>query len=451
MTPVQKDFKRMMKELEQEGKIPKQYNYKKKRRFYKKLTSLFLAMLVVVFLIWNRHSINSYISPIIGGSMESYNMFRPKAYETNPIANLGIQSEHKTIDEYLNTGKELNEKLSLIVRRRFKRTGDGDKYTEEEIQNELKELEVFKGKFSESRFVEYRINEIHLNNINIIQNMLNSPDGISEELYSLREEYGKNINQIQIALVEFLEANKIKYEVGLDQTITYYLQQPLINKSDDKPDVAIAETIDKFQAMENIQVLGETFKDISYKWEYPLGVKTWEYELSIPIETVNHYKSIDRNDIFDYSYYVTHEADDEYLSKLANVFKSTGEKESLSQIEIANLAVNFVQSIKYTPDDIGTGYDEYPKFPLETLYDEGGDCEDSSILLASLLRELGYGTVLVLFDNHMGVGIVSSQSANFKYEGQDYQYIESTNTGWDIGELPREFKGSPVKILPVNK
>lgn len=193
-----------------------------------------------------------------------------------------------------------------------------------------------------------------------------------------------------------------------------------------------------------------TFKDVNYKWQYPIGLVDWEYKLKIPIEAVNYYKSIDRNDIFGYSYYVTHEADDEYLAALANVFRNTAKAEKMSEWDTINLAVSFVQNLKYVPDLIGTGYDEYPKFPLETLYDEGGDCEDSSILLVSILRELGYGTVLVIVEDHMGVGIKASEPANFKYMGMDFYYIETTSPGWEIGELPQGLEGKEILILPAN-
>jgi hypothetical protein len=122
----------------------------------------------------------------------------------------------------------------------------------------------------------------------------------------------------------------------------------------------------------------------------------------------------------------------------------------MSDWEMIELAIAFVQGLDYVPDDIGTGYDEYPKFPLETLYDQGGDCEDSSILLASLLRELGYGTVLVMTEDHMGVGVKASEPANFTYMNMDFYYIETTAPGWGIGELPEELNGVNISILPVN-
>lgn len=132
------------------------------------------------------------------------------------------------------------------------------------------------------------------------------------------------------------------------------------------------------------------------------------------------------------------------------VFKETSEREGMSDWEMIELATAFVQGLDYVSDDIGTGYDEYPKFPLETLYDQGGDCEDSSILLASLLRELGYGTVLVMTEDHMGVGVKASEPANFTYMNMDFYYIETTAPGWGIGELPEEINGVNITILPVN-
>ena len=156
--------------------------------------------------------------------------------------------------------------------------------------------------------------------------------------------------------------------------------------------------------------------------------------MNISVEAVNIYRNIDRKYIYDYSFYVTHSEDDEYMNSLANVFVETSEREGMSDWEMIELATAFVQGLDYVPDDIGTGYDEYPKFPLETLYDQGGDCEDSSILLASLLRELGYGTVLVTTVDHMGVGVKASETANFTYMNMDFHYIETTAPGWGIGK-----------------
>jgi len=163
---------------------------------------------------------------------------------------------------------------------------------------------------------------------------------------------------------------------------------------------------------------------------------------------------VERKKIKNYSYYVTDPTDDEYLAGLAGKFKEAAEKENYSDFDMVKNIIFFVQSLNYVDDKVGTGYDEYPKFPLETLADEGGDCEDSAILLASLLRELGYGTVLIQFTDHMAVGVKGEESIRGSYyevDGIRYYYVETTSTGWGIGDVPDQMKGQPAKILSLNK
>ena len=73
-----------------------------------------------------------------------------------------------------------------------------------------------------------------------------------------------------------------------------------------------------------------------------------------------------------------------------------------SRTEIPYIAMAFVQSLPYVSDSVSSGYDEYPRFPFETLYHGGGDCEDSSILLASILYDMGYGVALIELPGHIG-------------------------------------------------
>jgi hypothetical protein len=48
---------------------------------------------------------------------------------------------------------------------------------------------------------------------------------------------------------------------------------------------------------------------------------------------------------------------------------------------------------------------EYPKYPLETLVDRGGDCEDLAILFASLVASIGYRAILISIPGHMFTGV----------------------------------------------
>ena len=190
---------------------------------------------------------------------------------------------------------------------------------------------------------------------------------------------------------------------------------------------------------------------IHYEWDWM--VWTWSWDLDIPVAAVNGYKSIQRDPYSGrtgYSSYVSEPTDDAYLSQLAQAFTDAAERNGWSEDTAVQLAVSFVQSLKYTPDDIGLGYD-YPKYPLETLYDQGGDCEDTSILLVSLIKEMGYGCCLIMFDDHMGVGILGSDTmagSYFPYNGKKYFYVETTDEGWDIGEMPPELIYKTATIWP---
>lgn len=193
-------------------------------------------------------------------------------------------------------------------------------------------------------------------------------------------------------------------------------------------------------------------KSLEFEWEYDGLV--WTYTTEIKEEEYQLFRSVNRDLIgSNYSYYVTQEADDEWMNDLTQLFVNEGAKNGYSDFQIIEMMTVFVQSLEYVSDIIGTGYDEYPKFPMETLYDQGGDCEDSSILLASLIREMGYGVALIEFDDHMGVGVLGTDSMSGSYyktaSGDMYFYIETTDLGWEIGELPDDLSEKKAMVLPV--
>lgn len=195
----------------------------------------------------------------------------------------------------------------------------------------------------------------------------------------------------------------------------------------------------------------EQYIEVSYVWHY--GKDAWTYDLKIPESAYQYYKTVDRKKIINYGYYVTDPEDDEYMAELAVKFKEAAEKGNYSALDMVKNIIFFVQNLNYVDDKVGTGYDEYPKFPLETLADEGGDCEDSAILLASLLRELDYGTVLIQFKDHMAVGVKGESSipgSYFEVDGSRYYYVETTSPGWDIGEVPDLMKEQQARILTLN-
>lgn len=175
-----------------------------------------------------------------------------------------------------------------------------------------------------------------------------------------------------------------------------------------------------------------------YQWDY-LG-KEWELSISIPASISDFYENHERILTEDYSVYVTHPFDDEYLKSVLGKLNVIAIQEDLTESEKVNLLISFVQSLPYTYDNVSTPYDEYPRFPIETLIYGGGDCEDTSILTAALLYEMDYDVILINPPSHMAVGIdIASTGSYWTFEETDYYYLETTGEGWLIGECPEEY------------
>jgi hypothetical protein len=187
----------------------------------------------------------------------------------------------------------------------------------------------------------------------------------------------------------------------------------------------------------------ETSKSLihrKYEWEW--GNSEWWFDFYIPQEFYNYFRSLDRTQTDDYSVYVTHPLDDQYIQLLVDEFVRLSEENNLDERGTVDLVRAFVQSLPYTVDSVTTSYDEYPRYPVETLVDEGGDCEDTSILLAAFLDTLGYGVVLVNPPGHLGVGVKGSDDmpgVSYEEDGIKYFYIETTGIGWEIGDMPDEY------------
>jgi len=103
------------------------------------------------------------------------------------------------------------------------------------------------------------------------------------------------------------------------------------------------------------------------------------------------------------------------------------------------IAVSLVQQIEYDYSKMlstrftcsgGVVVEGNPiRLPYQVLYENKGVCSEKSLLLASLLKELGYGVVLLEYEkeNHMAVGIKCPKLyANYVYNGTGYCFIETT-------------------------
>jgi type II secretory pathway pseudopilin PulG len=92
------------------------------------------------------------------------------------------------------------------------------------------------------------------------------------------------------------------------------------------------------------------------------------------------------------------------------------------------IAIDFVESMIYQKDIEYISRPDYPKYPIETIKDEKGDCEDTSFLMASILKALNVDMVLLRYSDHMAVGFASSTCPgdSYIYQGKTFCFLETT-------------------------
>lgn len=159
-------------------------------------------------------------------------------------------------------------------------------------------------------------------------------------------------------------------------------------------------------AKQSIQrmVTVETFTDppselpgvilLNFRWSYN-GIRT--LSIDVPESLYQYYRSQSRGvwSADGYSRFVLDPRDDLLMEELGNALFLNNSY----QLSIEN-ALAFVQkSVRYQLDPAGT---EFPRYPVETLVEGVGDCEDSAILYASIVRTFGpeSGVLLVSMDTN---------------------------------------------------
>lgn len=178
-----------------------------------------------------------------------------------------------------------------------------------------------------------------------------------------------------------------------------------------------------------------------YAWKSYGEVET--LVVKVPVTLHAHYATKTRT--YQYGNYLLEDPGYEMTSGLAAAFRRKAEKDKFSEWRLVNTVIDFVQSLEYQAE---TG--EYPKYPIETLKDGGGDCEDTSILLSAILDKLGFDCVMLSPPGHMAVGlaIVGATGKRYVYSGKDYYYIETTGLNWEVGAIPKQYD-APAKVYAL--
>ena len=89
---------------------------------------------------------------------------------------------------------------------------------------------------------------------------------------------------------------------------------------------------------------------------------------------------------------------------IGRAFDDAGMTDPLNRVRIAT---SFVRALQYVPDDQGTGSKEYPRFTVETLVENEGDCEDFAAVFAGIFASpvFDLDPKLVVLPGHTGIGL----------------------------------------------
>ncbi|MCR4848722.1 MAG: hypothetical protein K5920_07750 [Bacteroidales bacterium] len=188
---------------------------------------------------------------------------------------------------------------------------------------------------------------------------------------------------------------------------------------------------------------------ITHQWTY--DEREWECSLTVPIDLYEYYqRRTHQGD--DFAHYVLSEFDRDYIRNLVQSFRLGGEKQGYSETNHVYNVICFVQSLRYEYDIQSKHEEDYVRYPLETLVDGEGDCEDMVVLAASILYEMGYGVLLVNLPDHLALAVRCSEDflgTYYEYGGSRYYYLEMTSVGWDLGQIPERYKGVAATLIPV--
>ena len=210
-----------------------------------------------------------------------------------------------------------------------------------------------------------------------------------------------------------------------------------LDNSNDSNDASLLLEIDVFN-FGYLKSFKWTFRMIEYQFSYTFDPARYSYFVSQP-HKISEYR--------DYLNFVT--VDDLALIEVANILHNMSLEANFTPLNEVDFLISFSQSLKYSEDNITAGVGEYPRYPIETLVDQTGDCEDTSALLISLVEILGFNASIILIPDawggygHAAVGINVTGASGVHYvlnEGEideiSYYYAETTAPGWRLGEMP---------------
>jgi len=176
----------------------------------------------------------------------------------------------------------------------------------------------------------------------------------------------------------------------------------------------------------------------SYAWDYketPYSLTETLYKSTAEYygkKRKGIYSSFEESSI---SRYFKYPKQDKSISEVANKIKISAEQGKLTPDQTIDLVLGYVQSLPYDEARAKTDL-THPRYPYETLYEGMGICSDKTLLTVAILRELGYGTAVFMYEKDQHMAPAVQCPSEFSNYNSGYCIAETTAIGHKIGIVP---------------
>jgi hypothetical protein len=159
---------------------------------------------------------------------------------------------------------------------------------------------------------------------------------------------------------------------------------------------------------------------------------------------------IDFNEFYSDLYGYLHQQNSSRLKQVKEVLQYYKDNYSLGYAEFAEFVIACIQHTTYKlPEKLWGIYT-----PLELVASKTGDCDSRAVILYSILKDFGYEVSIFYSDyyQHAMLGIAYVGSGDYMSAGGvKYYFVETTATGWEIGDLPPDWsnKNHWVILFPI--
>jgi len=185
---------------------------------------------------------------------------------------------------------------------------------------------------------------------------------------------------------------------------------------------------------------------VSKKYEWQFKGKAYVLEETLYQSTDKYYQKKPKGIFSNFeeislSKYLKTPTKDNTVDDIAQKLQDIAARSNLTADQTVDLAVSYVQSLPYDEARARTDL-THPRYPYETLYEKTGICSDKSLLTVSILRKMGYGASIFMYekDQHMAPAVqCSPQYSNYN---SGYCIAETTAVGHKIGIIPELDQGN---------